>query len=156
MKKIFTLFNNYYHNSDKYFVEEEEPCTQEAYLQEDPWENDGVVGDWWSHFEEEFAFVNGLSLEQNGSLGSMDNLHHIKRQLINDYCFPWFEIVETPFDLILMLPESYPEIKKEHLLEIFKYYTCLGVAVKVGTLKEDGNIYLEGVVHDMKIEGVLL
>ncbi len=151
MKKLFTLFNNYYHSSDKYFVEEEETSPQE-----NPWETDGVVGDWWSHFEEEFAFVKGLALEKKGNLGSIDNLNHIKRQLINDYCFPWFEIVETPLNLILMLPEGYSEIKKEHLLEIFKYYTCVGVGIKVGTLKEDGSVYLEGVVHDMKIEGVLL
>lgn len=156
MKNIFTLFNNYYHSSDKYFVEEEEPFTQEPFTQEYSWGNDGIVGDWWSHFEEEFAFVNGLSLEQKDNIGSKDNLNYIKEQLINDYCFPWFEISDARFDIILILPEGYSIIKKEYLLEILKYYTAAGVGVKVGTLKEDGNVYLEGVVHDIKIEGILL
>ena len=102
-----------------------------------------------------FEFVSNLSLQLDNPFASMGSLREIQRQLIEDYCFPRFEILDTRFDLKLILSEGYSVIKKEWLLEIFKYYTAAGVAVKVGTLKEDGNVYLEGEVHSIEIKGTL-
>lgn len=103
---------------------------------------------------EGFEFVSKLSLQQDNTYGSRGNLREIRRQLIEDYCFPLFEIGITHFDIILIFPEGYSVIKKDYLLEIFKYYTAAGVDIKVGT-KVEGRVYLEGAVHSIEIKGIL-
>ncbi len=81
----------------------------------------------------EFPFAERLSLEVECYLGTYDSLKSIRKQLIEDYCFPEFYLSENRdnFSIVLSFPEGYSPVKKEWVIEVIYYYKSVGVLLEV-------------------------
>ena len=84
----------------------------------------------------EFPFAERLSLKVECYLGTMYSLKSIRKQLLEDYCFPEFHLSHNRanFSLVLSFPEGYSPVKKGWVIEVMDYYTSAGILVEVRDL----------------------
>ena len=84
----------------------------------------------------EFPFAERLSLQVECYLGTMESLESIRKQLIEDYCFPEFYLYKDRgnFKIVLAFPEGYSSVKKEWVVEVMCYYKSAGVELEVRDL----------------------
>ncbi len=81
----------------------------------------------------EFPFAERLSLEVECYLGNYDSLKSIRKQLIEDYCFPEFYLSadRSISSIVLSFPEGYSPVKKGWVIEVIYYYKSAGVLLEV-------------------------
>jgi hypothetical protein len=80
-----------------------------------------------------FPFAERLSLKVECYLGTMDSLKSIRKQLLEDYCFPEFHLSHdrVNFSIVLSFPEGYSPVKKEWVIEVMGYYKSAGILIEV-------------------------
>lgn len=90
-----------------------------------------------------FSFVRGLSsLRKNFSVLTESNLTDFSKFLEDEYCFNTYPFLlpEVWAKLFVGVPNNYSKVKREWLEEIYKYYSPVGIEVRLIGFMDEVNI----------------